>query len=60
MERKPYEVEYAICPKSGIEANSYDEVERIFGYRNKGKGKKIVQSYCKKERSKYRKKRRKK
>lgn len=47
MERKPYEVEHTKCPNCGKEANSYEEVEREFGYRDMGDGRTIVQSWCK-------------
>lgn len=46
MERKSYEIEHTDCPKCGKKANSYDEVERDFGYRNMGDGRIIVQSWC--------------
>lgn len=47
MERQPYEVDHTICPHCGKEANSYEEVESEFGYRNMGDGHIIVQSWCK-------------
>lgn len=38
--------EYAECPCCGKRANSLDEIELIFGWRNIGNDETIPQSYC--------------
>ncbi|MCR4945002.1 MAG: hypothetical protein K5986_11315 [Clostridium sp.] len=43
----PYKDEWAKCPKCSKEANSLEQVEELFGYRNMGDGRVIPQSYCK-------------
>ncbi len=46
MARESYEIQHTQCPNCGKEANSYEEVENEFGYRNMGDGRTIVQSWC--------------
>ncbi len=43
----PYGDGWAKCPNCGKEANSPEEIEELFGYRNMGDGRVIPQSYCK-------------
>lgn len=37
---------FAECPCCGVNANSLEDIETIFGWRIMGNGSKIPQSYC--------------
>ena len=43
--------EYAECPNCGKIAHGEEEIEELFGYRNMGDEKIILQSWCKECRS---------
>lgn len=43
--------EYAECPNCGKTAHGVDEIRILFGYRNMGDGRVILQSWCRECRS---------